>query len=39
MAQIEPDLPKLENTHVHSPLGNAPDLARHLILWAVDVPA
>ncbi len=39
MAQfgLEPQNP--EKVRVHNPLGNAPDLARHLILWVVAVPA
>jgi hypothetical protein len=30
---------KPENTRFHSPLGNTPDLARHLILRVLAVPA
>jgi hypothetical protein len=39
MAQGEPIRPKLENTRIHKPLGNTADLARHLILWDLAVPA
>jgi hypothetical protein len=39
MAQIGPDPIKPEKVRVHNPLGNAADLARHLILWVLAVPA
>jgi len=32
MAQVRGFRAKREKVHVHSPLGNAADLARHLIL-------
>jgi hypothetical protein len=28
-----------QNVRIHSPLGSASDLARHLILWVPTVPA
>jgi hypothetical protein len=39
MAQVAPNPPEREKTRVHKPLGNARDLARHLILWVLAVPA
>jgi hypothetical protein len=39
MAQVGPIPIKPKKVRVHSPLGNTADLARHLILWALAVPA
>ena len=39
MAQLEPTPGKPEKLRIHKPLGNAADLARHLILWGKAVPA
>src|ERR1700676_424110 len=39
IAQVGATPAKAEKVRVHSPLGNMADLARHLILWALAVPA
>jgi hypothetical protein len=39
MAQLAPVHAKLEKPRVHSLLGDSDDLARHLILWGLTVPA
>src|SRR5438445_13793879 len=39
IAQFGPIRAKREKVRVHSPLGNTADLARHLILWVLAVPA
>jgi hypothetical protein len=39
MAQGGPIHQKLEKIRIHKPLGNAADLARHLILSVLAVPA
>ena len=39
IAQVGATPAKTEKVRVHSPLGNMADLARHLILWALAVPA
>ncbi len=39
MAQVGPIPAKPEKARVHSPLGNLTDLARHLILGVLAVPA
>jgi hypothetical protein len=39
MAQVEAFAVKAEKGRIHKPLGNSADLARHLILWGMAVPA
>src|ERR1700681_4560104 len=39
IAQVGATPAKTEKVRVHSPLGSMADLARHLILWALAVPA
>jgi len=39
MAQDRATPAKGENSRIHNPLGNASDLARHLILRVLAVPA
>jgi hypothetical protein len=39
MAQPVLQCAKAEKLRIHKPLGNADDLARHLILWGLAVPA
>ncbi len=39
MAQVGPFPAKGEKGRIHKPLGNAGDLARHLILRVLAVPA
>jgi hypothetical protein len=39
MAQLCANPPKPEKLRIHKPLGNAADLARHLILRGEAVPA
>ncbi len=39
IAQVQPIPAKPEKVRVHNPLGNTTDLARHLILWVLAVPA
>lgn len=39
MAQVGFPPAKGEKVRIHKPLGNSADLARHLILWVMAVPA
>src|SRR5712672_3594593 len=39
ITQVRPNSANLEKVRVHNPLGNTADLARHLILWLLAVPA
>jgi hypothetical protein len=39
MAQPPPIQVKLEKPRIHNLLGDSDDLARHLILWVLAVPA
>jgi hypothetical protein len=39
ITQVRPNSANPEKVRVHNPLGNTADLARHLILWGLAVPA